>query len=186
MRCEIQECGNYQPCRVFIQNILAVQLTMVAKKTQAAVFEAKFGVNQHDIVLRRQQSLGLRLKKLFPNKDIKEYFALHYRTDFTIEENKLVVEIDEKDHDFRDLGYERRRQKELEKLGYYFIRINPDQPNLDEYEELGRVQKYNEKSSKKSLIDDLSKRLLELEFKLNHAIKSKCLKWIVKKILPTI
>ena len=23
MRCEIQECGNYQPYRVFIQNILA-------------------------------------------------------------------------------------------------------------------------------------------------------------------
>ena len=154
MRCEVQECGNYQPCRVFIQNILAVQLTMVAKKTQAAVFEAKLGVN--DIVLRRKQSLGLRLKKLFPNKDIKEYFALHYRTDFTIKEKKLVVEIDEKDHDYRDLGYERRRQKELEKLGYYFIRINSDQPNLDEYEELGRVQKYIEKSSKKSLIDDIS------------------------------
>ena len=33
MRCEIQEYGNYQPCRVFIQNILAVQLTMTAKKT---------------------------------------------------------------------------------------------------------------------------------------------------------
>ena len=32
MRYEIQECENYQPCRVFIQNILAVQLTMTAKK----------------------------------------------------------------------------------------------------------------------------------------------------------
>ena len=32
VRCEIQECGNYQPCRVFIQNTLAVQLTMTAKK----------------------------------------------------------------------------------------------------------------------------------------------------------
>ena len=32
MRCEIQECGNYQHCRVFIQNILAVGLTMTAKK----------------------------------------------------------------------------------------------------------------------------------------------------------
>ena len=68
MRCEVQECGNYQPCRVFIQNILAVQLTTVAKETQAAVFEAKFGVNQHDIVLRRQQLLGLRLKNYFQTK----------------------------------------------------------------------------------------------------------------------
>ena len=40
--------------------------------------------------------------------------------------------------------------------------------------------------TKKSLIDDLSKRLLELEFKPNHSIKSKSLKWVVKNILPTI
>ena len=39
---------------------------------------------------------------------------------------------------------------------------------------------------KKSLIDDLSKRLLGLKFKSNHSIKSKCLKWVVEKILPTI
>ena len=31
------------------------------------------------------------------------------------------------------------------------------------------------------MIDDLSKRLLELEIKSNHLIKSKCLKLIVKK-----
>ena len=40
------------------------------------------------------------------------------------------------------------------------------------------------KSTKKSLINDLSKRLLELEFRQHDAIKSKCLKWIVKNILP--
>ena len=100
----------------------------------------------------RQQSLGLRLKELFLNKVLKEeYFAIHYNTDFTFEENKLVVEIDEKDQDDRDPDYERRRQKELEKLGYYFIRINPDKPNFDENEEFRRVQKYIEKSTKKLL-----------------------------------
>ena len=45
MRREIQECGNYQPCGVFIQNILAVELPMTAKKTPATVFKAEFGVN---------------------------------------------------------------------------------------------------------------------------------------------
>ena len=39
---------------------------------------------------------------------------------------------------------------------------------------------------KKTLTDNLSKRLLELEFKLDHSIKSKSLKWVVKKILLTI
>ena len=40
------------------------------------------------------------------------------------------------------------------------------------------------KSTKKSLSDHLLKRLLELEVKSNYSIKSKCLKWIVKNILP--
>ena len=59
----------------------------------------------------------------------------------------------------------------------------------NDYEEFGRVRTYiaesikkqTEESTKKSLIDDLLKILLGLEFKSNHSIKSKCLKQIVKK-----
>ena len=64
MRCEIQESGNYQHCRIFIENTLAVEITMSSVKTQVAVFKDGFGVNQHNKVSRKQQSLGLRLKKL--------------------------------------------------------------------------------------------------------------------------
>ena len=49
-----------------------------------------------------------------------------------------------------------------------------------------KIHRHITKSSKKSLIDKISKRLLELEFFKNHSIKSKCLKWIVEKILPTL
>ena len=112
MRCEIQECGKYQPCRMFIENTAAVQITMSAVKTEAVVFRDKFGVKRHDKVLGKQQSLDLRLKKLFPNDNIiEEYFALHYRTDFTFKKHMLVVEIDEKGHADRDSDYEKRRQK---------------------------------------------------------------------------
>ena len=80
----------------------------------------------------------------------------------------------------------------LENVDYYFIRINPNKPGFDDYEEFGRVSAYisesiekqTEKSTKKLLLTELSKRLLELEFKSNHSIKSKYLKLIVKKILP--
>ena len=52
--------------------------------------------------------------------------------------------------------------------------------DFNDYEEFGRVSiciaELIKKRTKKSLIDDLSKRLLELEFKSNHSIKSKCLK----------
>ena len=64
---------------------------------------------------------------MFPNEDIiEEYFALHYRTDFTFKKHMLLVEIDEKKYADRAPNYERKRQKELEALGYHFIRINPD------------------------------------------------------------
>ena len=39
---------------------------------------------------------------------------------------------------------------------------------------------------KKSSIDDLSNKLLRLEFKLNNYIKTNCLKYAVKKIFPTL
>ena len=56
MRCKIQVCGKYQPCRMFIENTLAVEISMSAVKTQAASFKSKFGLNQHDKVLCKQQS----------------------------------------------------------------------------------------------------------------------------------
>ena len=33
MICEKQECSKYQPCRKFIENTLAVEITMSAVKT---------------------------------------------------------------------------------------------------------------------------------------------------------
>ena len=68
MRCEIQECGKFQPCRIFIKNTWSAEMTMSSVKTQAAVFKSKFGVNQHNKALRKQQSLGLRLKNYFRMK----------------------------------------------------------------------------------------------------------------------
>ena len=73
-------------------------------------------------------------------------------------------------------------QKALEKeLACEFIRINPDERNFNIFREINKIHRHIKKSTKKSLIDDLSKRLLELEFKSNQSIKSKCLKWIVKE-----
>ena len=64
------------------------------------------------------------------------------------------------------------------------IRTNPDDPNFDIKNLIVQIRicikEAIKKQTKKSLIDDLSKRLLELEFKSNHSIKSKCLQWIIK------
>ena len=49
-----------------------------------------------------------------------------------------------------------------------FIRINPDKENFNIFKEISKIHRHIKKSPKKSLIDDLPKRLLELEFKSNH------------------
>ena len=97
--------------------VVAIEITMSPVKTQAAIFRDGFGVNQHDKVLRKQQSLGLSQKKLFSTEDIKEeYITLHYRTDFTFKKYGLLVEIDEKGHADRKSNYEKRRQKNWKSL----------------------------------------------------------------------
>ena len=52
---------------MFIENTLAAEFTISAVKTQAVIFRDKFGVKQHDKVLCKQQSLGLKLKRSFPS-----------------------------------------------------------------------------------------------------------------------
>ena len=70
----------------------------------------------------------------------------------------LVAEIDEKGNVDRDSDYERKRQKELEKLDYHLIRINPDKLGFDDYEEFGGVSAYIAESIKKTLKNQLKNR----------------------------
>ena len=86
-----------------------------------------------------------------------------------------------------NIDYEIQKQKALEReLNCVFIRINPDEKDFNIFKEINKIHRHIKKSSRKYLIDRISKRLLQLEFKLNHSIKSKCLKWIIRKILPTL
>ena len=72
----------------------------------------------------------------------------------------------------------------IEKHGITIIRTNPDAADFDMNKLINHIYthiiKSTKKPTKKLLIDDLSKRLLVFEFKTNHSIKSKCLKWVVK------
>ena len=99
--------------------------------------------------------------------------------------HKLAIEVDERGHNDRDIDYEIRRQKAIEnELGCEFIRINI-RINIQNYITKS-TKKLTEESTKKSLIDELSNKLLGLEFKSNNFIKTKCLKYVVKKILSNL
>ena len=80
----------------------------------------------------------------------------------------------------------------IDRYGITIIRTNPDAPDFDMNRLMNQIyqhifestKKQTKVSTKKSLMDDFSKRLLESEFRSNYSIKSKCLKWSVKNILP--
>ena len=70
-------------------------------------------------------------------------------------------------------GEDKKNQKSLVTTALELILTNQilmNMKNLVGYKSTSKSQ------LKKSLIDDLSKRILKLEFKSNHSIKSKCLK----------
>ena len=83
------------------------------------------------------------------------------------------------------------RQLTIESHGIIIIKTNPDAADFDMNRLINQTYKHIIKSTKKqtkvstkkSLIHDLSKRLLELEFKQHNAIKLKCLKQVVKNTL---
>ena len=115
---------------------------------------------------------------------------------------KLAIEADKLGYYRRDLKSEIKRQKRIkEKLGCKFVRIDPSRENFDIVDEFSRIKDYllkstnkatkkktkkKETNKKKETIDKTSDRLLNLEFKSNNSMKTKLLRWAVKKILPNI
>ena len=67
-RHEIQDCEDFQPCRKFIVEELAVHLILDIKTVKAAELKTKLGYNQIDPIMSKQESMGLRLKRLFQVK----------------------------------------------------------------------------------------------------------------------
>ena len=64
-----------------------------------------------------------------------------------------------------------------------FIRANwtNDEKHFDTYGKIGKIYNDINKSSQKSLSNEISKKSSELEFKPNHSKKLICLKPVVKK-----
>ena len=73
------------------------------------------------------------IKNAFEGENIQTHYrVLGYETDIHFHDYKLAAEIDEKDHQDRDISREIERQKVLEKeLSCKFIRINADKENFN-------------------------------------------------------
>ena len=48
-RQELVNCGNYQPCRIFLHGKLALKVIMDCKTTESCNFKRNLGFNLHDV-----------------------------------------------------------------------------------------------------------------------------------------
>ena len=110
-RHEIQDCDDYQPCRVFLDEELVMKILIDTRTTAVVEPKANFGVNQHHPILTKEQSIGSKILKVFTDKEIiEQYFILNERIDFYLPMHKLAIEVDELGHLDRDEEDEIKRQ----------------------------------------------------------------------------
>ena len=103
-------------------------------------------------------------KKIQTDENGSEYIL--FRIDIYFTEYFLAIEIDEKGHTDRDLIFEEKSQKALEKkLNCKFIRINTSTENYDAGYEASRIQifisNFKENEAKK-IKDEIKKLKLQL------------------------
>ena len=161
---------------------------MNCRTDESCNLKRNLGFTPHDVINTKEQTVINSIKDAFEGENMQsQYTVLNYRIDLYFHKYKLAIEVDELGHNDRNIDYEIQRQKALEReLNCVFIRINPDEKDFNIFKEINKIHRHIKTLSKKPLIDKISKRLLELEFKSNHSINSKCLKWVIKKILPTL
>ena len=75
-KCKIQDCEDFQPCRKFIAEELAIHLIINIKTVKAAELKAILGFNQLNPIMTKQQSIGLRIKKHFQMRKLLKIFLL--------------------------------------------------------------------------------------------------------------
>ena len=141
-------------------------------------FLKKLGVRIHDVINTKEQTVISAIKDAFEGESMQtKYSVLDYRIDLYFHEYELAIEIDELGHNDRNINDEIQRQQALEgELNCVFIRINPDAIDLNIFKEITKIHRHinqlTKQKTKESIIDNHSKRLLEIEFVKNNSIKS--------------
>ena len=181
-RQELQDC-NKQPSKRFLREDIAIQIIMDCRTVHAINFITRLRFNQQDPIMAQEQSILTKIKSVFSVESIIfQHHGLGYRIDTYFPKYKLAMEVDKLGNNTRDIECEIERQKATEKeLNCKFIRINPAKEKFNIFIEIGKIQNFILKSTKKNTIDDIPGKLLNLEIKSNNDIKPKCLKYIAKK-----
>ena len=79
-------------------------------------FKTRLGFNQHDLIMTKEKSVLTKIMKLFLAEGILlQHSVLSYQIGLYFSKHRLATEIYEKVHDDRNIDYETKRKKAIEK-----------------------------------------------------------------------
>ena len=147
---------------------------MDCRTDESCNLKRNLGFRLHDVINTKEQKILKSVKDAFEVENMQiQYSVLWYKIDVYFHKHKIAIEVDQLGDADKNVSNEIERQKTLEKeFSCVFIRINYGEENFNIFKEISKIyrhikkatKKQTEGSTKKSLIDDLSKRSLELEF----------------------
>ena len=155
-----------------IREDLTLAKIMDCRSPTAIGFRSKLGFNQTDLIMTKEQSVLIKVMKVFCSEEILlQHFVLNRKIDLYFPRHKLAIEVDEKGHKDRDKCKEIERKNSIKDiLIVNLLELTLVKKKFDVYFQIDKIYNHINKLSKKSLIGRVFKRLSELGFRSNHSI----------------
>ena len=103
---------------MYVHEDLILPSIIDCKTSTVATFKTKLGLNQHDIILNKEQSVSTKIRTVFSDEviSLQRYVLNKHKIDQYFPENKLAVEFDEKVHKCRDKDREIKKEKAIKSI----------------------------------------------------------------------
>ena len=106
------------------------------------------------------------------------------KPDISFKDNKIVIEVDEENHENYDSDDEKEREGMLKNHNFKIFWCNPNNPEFDLFKFLSEIILYISKLHEGNAVNRVINKITEDFEQIVAMTKSKELKQYVKKILP--
>ena len=169
---------------IFIIEKLTRDIIECCKLPEATKLRKKIGYNHDDIMIREETSVAEKIIKLFPKENIALNKKINNRKpDIRFEDNDIIIEVDERNHENYDTDDEKEREDMFIKDNFKILRCNPNDPNFDLFKFLGEINLYVSKLHEKNSVNGVISKINEDFEKTVAVTKLKELKRYAKNIL---
>ena len=130
-------------------------------------FRARLGFKQYDISTK-EQLVVTKIMSSFEGENVQAQHVLSYRIDLYFYDYNLAIEIDGNGYCDKNIDYGIKRQNWIEQeLRCKFFTIDLGKEDFDIFGAINEIFRHIKQSTKKTLINQISTKLLGLEFKLS-------------------